>query len=282
VEARSDGRSIAAAPVRRGKATLTLPPQTVAPLGKSLTLEYVGEGPGWLSGPPLELDARPPARSYARYLPWIAAAALAALAVVLGWRRPARPRPSLPPPPSRARASVEVIESFGSGRGYQGMVCDAHEGTPISPAVVSIVTPGPHPRVVAQVRTSGDGTFGIEAPHLPEGALVEVTALYHATLIATLPGPGVLKLSLVTRRRALLDRLVRWAERRGVPWTRPGGDPTPAQVASVAESESEVTVGRWARAVEQLAYGPNSLDAAGEQAAGVAEDPKTIRERDVS
>jgi hypothetical protein len=80
------------------------------------------------------------------------------------------------------------------------------------------------------------------------------------------------------RRRALLNRLVQWAERRGKPWIRSNGDPTPAHVAGVAEQESEPQVGRWARAVEQLAYGPNSPDAATEQAAGVVEDPKLGQE----
>jgi hypothetical protein len=50
-------------------------------------------------------------------------------------------------------------------------------------------------------------------------------------------------------------------------------------VAVVAAQESEPGVGHWAHAVEQLAYGPNPPDAAIEQAAGVAGDPKLGREQ---
>jgi hypothetical protein len=90
IEARARDRSVAAARVEKGHATLLLP--VIAPklLGKSLTLEYIGDGPGWLAGPPLEIAVRPPGRSYARYALWFVAAAFAALAVVLGWRRPPR------------------------------------------------------------------------------------------------------------------------------------------------------------------------------------------------
>jgi hypothetical protein len=279
VEARSEGRSVAAARIQNGQANLTLPAATLAPLGKTLSLEFVGDSPGWLAGPPLEVALLAPRPSYARSALWIVAAILIALAVVLGWRRPPRARPSLPPPPPRSRASVEVIESFGTGGGYRGVVCDAHDATPISPAALSFIAPGPGGTVLLQVRVSQDGSFTIDTPSFPDGTLVEVTAPFHATLSAPLPGPGVLQLSLVSRRRALLNRLVHWAERRGKPWTRATGDPTPAHVAGVADQESELGVGRWARAVEQRAYGPNPPDSALEQAAGVGQDPKLGREQ---
>lgn len=279
VEARSQGRSVAAARVQNGQATLTLPEATSVPLGKALTLEYVGDGPGWLSGAPLEVALRAPKPSYGRSALWIVAAALVALAVVLGWRRPPRPRPTVVPAVPRSRASVEVIEAFGAGGGYRGLVCDAHDGTPIAPAALSFIAPGQPAAVLLQVPVAQDGSFHVESSAFPDGTLVEVAAPFHATLTAPLPGPGVLQLSLVSRRRALLNRLVHWAERRGKPWTRAIGDPTPAHVAGVATQESEPAVGRWAQAVEQLAYGPNAPDAAIEQAAGVAADPKLGREQ---
>ena len=108
-----------------------------------------------------------------------------------------------------------------------------------------------------------------------------MTAPYHATLTAPSQVRGVLQLSLVSRRRALLERLVRWAERHGKPWTRPLGEPTPSNVASIAASESEPQVESWARAVEHLAFGASPPDAALEQAAGVQGDPKTSRERGI-
>src|SRR5260221_11563213 len=135
--------------------------------------------------------------------------------------------------------------------------------------------------VLFQVRTGHEGSFAVESAGFPSGTRVEVHAPFHATLSAPLPVPGVIELSLISRRRALLERLVRWAERRGKPWTRGSGDPTPAHVAGVASSEAEAHVERWARGLEHLAFGPNPPDAASEQAAGVTEDPKTTRERGI-
>jgi hypothetical protein len=281
IEARSAGRSIGAARVQAGTATLTLPSAPSALLGKTVTFEYVGEGPGWLSGDPVEVRVRPLSPSYARSALWIIAAALAALAVVLGWRRPPRARPAPPVVPQRVRASVELLEAFGPSGGYRGFVHDAHEGDPITPAVVSFIDAGPNRRVLLQLRTGVDGAFSTDSSAFPTGTVLEVTAPYHATLTAPLPEPGLLQLSLVSRRRALLERLVRWAERRGKPWTRPSGEPTPATLATTAHAESEPQVETWARAVEQLAFGASPPDAAREQAAGVVDEPKTSRERGI-
>jgi hypothetical protein len=281
IEARSAGRSVAAARVKNGNAVLTLPSAPTTLLGGTVTFEYVGEGPGWVSGSPVQVRVRPRGPSYARSALWIIFAALAALAVVFGWRRPPRPRPVVVAEPPRARASIEVLEAFGPTGGYRGFVRDAHEGDPVSPSLVSFVAAGPNGRVLLQVRTRSDGSFSADTASFPSGTLIEVTAPYHATLTAPLPGPGVLQLSLVSRRRALLERLVRWAERQGKPWTRPVGEPTPATLAAIAASESEPQVETWARAVEHLAFGAAPPDAAQEQAAGVQADPKTSRERGI-
>lgn len=274
IEARSRGLSVAAARVKQGVGTLTLPSAAGGQLGSSLTLEYVGGGAGWLSGPPLELRVLAAGPGYARYVLWTVAAVLAALAVVLGWRRPPRARPIQAETAPRPRASVEVLETFGVGGGYRGFVRDAHDGVVISPALVTFIGSGPNRPVLAQARTSTDGAFHIESSSFPADTQVEVTAPFHATLTAALPVPGVIELSLVSRRRALLDRLVRWAERRGKPWTRGFGEPTPTHIADVAANEAEPEVERWARGLEHLAFGPTPPDAASEQAAGVADDPK--------
>jgi hypothetical protein len=281
VEARSGGRSVAAARVKDGSATLALPASPTTLLTGAVAFEYVGDGPGWLSGPPVEVRVRPRGPNYARSALWIIAGALAAAAVVRSWRRPARPRPVAEPPPARSRASVEVLEALGANEGYRGFVRDAHEAVPITPAVVSFVAPGASGRVLAQCRTGADGAFSTDISSFPSGTLIEVSAPFHATLTAPLPAPGVLELSLVSRRRALLDRLVRWAERHGKPWSPQGGEPTPATLAATASVENEPQVESWARAVEQLAFGASPPDAAHEQAAGVTGDPKTSRERGI-
>lgn len=280
VEVQSAGRSIAAARVQGGVASVALPSAPAGLLGKTVTLEYVGEGPGWLAGPARELRVRPARPGYGGAALWILAAILVATAVVLGWRRPPRPVPPALLAAPRVRASVEVLEPLGEREGYRGYVRDAHDGTPLSPAAVSFVLPGTSGRVLQQCLTTPDGSFRTESS-FPAGTLIEVTAPFHATLTAPLPAPGVLELSLVSRRRALLDRLVRWAERHGKPWIRAGGDPTPATVATTAQGEQEPQVETWARSIEHLAFGASPPDAAREQAAGVLDDPKTSRERGI-
>ena len=67
-------------------------------------------------------------------------------------------------------------------------------------------------------------------------------------------------MSLVSRRRALLSRLVDWAGRMGKPWTTPG-DPTPRHVASVARARHADDVALWAGEVERAAFGADAPDA---------------------
>jgi hypothetical protein len=281
VEARSEGRSVAAARVVAGQASLTVPVLPAARVGGVLTLEYVGDGPGWLPGTPQQVRLRAPGSSYAGSLLWLLALVLVAVAVVLSWRRPPRPVGPPPEPPLRPRASIEVLEALAESEGYRGFVRDAHDGLPVSLAVLTFLAPGAPRGVLLQCRTSPDGSFHAKAGPFPAGTLLEVAAPLHATLTAPLPRPGVLSLSLVSRRRALLDRLVQWAERHGRPWLQQGAEPTPAALAATAAAEREPEVESWARAIEQLAFGPGAPDAAREQAAGLAEEPKTSRERGI-
>jgi hypothetical protein len=77
-----------------------------------------------------------------------------------------------------------------------------------------------------------------------------------------LPEAGELDVALVLRKRALLDRLVAWARRRGLPFdARP--EPTPGHVRRAAAGE--FTVARWADAVERAAFGGQVVDAHAEK-----------------
>ena len=77
----------------------------------------------------------------------------------------------------------------------------------------------------------------------------------HSTHEQPLPPPSVLGVALVTRRRALLERLVRWARQKGAPFDG-APEPTPGHVRRVASRASAVEVEAWASRVEQAAYGP--------------------------
>jgi hypothetical protein len=76
--------------------------------------------------------------------------------------------------------------------------------------------------------------------------------------------PGELRIALVTRRRTLLDRLVRWARARGTPWDGPR-EPTPGHVRRVAARAEADDVAGWAGSVEHAAFGPDPVDTAMER-----------------
>ena len=63
---------------------------------------------------------------------------------------------------------------------------------------------------------------------------------------------------LVSRRRALLDRLVGWARREGRPYDA-HPEPTPGHVQRMARSGDEARA--WAEAVERAAYSGDAIDA---------------------
>ena len=78
-----------------------------------------------------------------------------------------------------------------------------------------------------------------------------------------LPPSGEIEIALVSRKRAILDRLVEWARMRGKPYdARP--EPTPAHVQRAAAGKSGDIVA-WAEAIERAAYDDGDVDARVEQ-----------------
>jgi hypothetical protein len=92
-----------------------------------------------------------------------------------------------------------------------------------------------------------------------EGARLVVTARYHATLAEKAPPDGVVAVRLVSRRRALVGRLVAWAARAGRPWAH-APEPTPLELAKVAQRRRHTGVSEWATAVAEAAYGQEPPD----------------------
>jgi hypothetical protein len=114
-------------------------------------------------------------------------------------------------------------------------------------------------QAVVEGRSGEDGRFTLAAVDLVPGDEIVVEGDVHAKLRDVAPRSGDLRVALVLRRRALLDRLVGWARKRGKPFdARP--DPTPGHVRRAAGSESPV--GRWADAIEKAAFGGEVVDAA--------------------
>lgn len=268
VEARVFGESVGAAPVSAGAAHVLA--IFDAPHGgqTDLTLHYLPAAPWWEPALPLAVTARVAPPNPLRRLPWLFGALLVAAWIVRGWRRPARtdkaPDDEKSAPPGRPL--LDVVEVGPAHSGWRGRVLDAHDGTPIAGARVSVLVPAfGGSGIAASADTDKAGQF--ELPDVSsanvEGARMEAKARWHATLTRPVPPAGSVAINLVTRRRALLERLVQWATRQGVPW-KTEGDPTPQQVARTARRRQANDVAHWADAVERAAFGPEPPDEAAE------------------
>jgi len=260
VEARVMGRTVGIAPVRDGAANLVVRVESSRRHEVAVTLHYLPDAPWWRPGPPLEarVTTVSPA-SWTRWT-WIALAGLVAGWTVLAWRRPRGrasrepAKPALPP----GRPKLELLQRVAPNSGWTGRVLDAHDGQPIERAELQIL--GPTFRgsgTQHSTATAHDGSFSlppVPAPW-PEGTQLRVTGVFHATLEQPLPPEGEVLIHLTTRRRALLQRLSKWVERRGAPYAPPI-DPTPGEVASIGEHQGDRAVADWARGIEGAAYGP--------------------------
>jgi hypothetical protein len=60
-------------------------------------------------------------------------------------------------------------------------------------------------------------------------------------------------LALTLRKRALLERLVRWARAAGPPWHRTA-EPTPGEVADVALRRGDRETALWAEGIQNAAF----------------------------
>jgi len=271
VELRWGERTVGAAPVVDGTASpvarLDAPPGTPV----DLTVQYLPNSPWWLAGEPLSITvAVPPAPLWRRW-PWMVAGAGAALWVLRGWRRPrarapqqAEPAPASPP----GKPAVEVLSVGPAHGGWQGRVRDAHLGSPVALAEVAVLGPSTAgSRVLTRAVTDEEGWFQLEpADGSSEGAHLRVEAPWHSALERPIPASGELLVSLVTRRRAILDRLVSWAERVGHPWFWGSAEPTPGHVARVARERGDAGVAAWAEAAEAAAFGAEPVDSVRERA----------------
>jgi hypothetical protein len=265
VEALVGGRSVGTAPVQAGAARVIAVFDAPHAGTVPITLRYLRDAEWWRAGEPLTIPAPIAPPSPWRRLPWVIAALAIALWVVRGWRRPARAEIKLRPDEESiptGRAGVDVIERGPARSGWRGRVRDAHDGQPVAGARVAIQVPafGGGGRAATAV-TDDAGSF--ELPHVDganaEGAQIETTARWHSRLARPLPPPGYVAIQLISRRRALLERLVEWAGRMGRPWSD-RGEPTPGHVARVARERRANEVADWAQAVERAAYGPEPPD----------------------
>jgi hypothetical protein len=262
VEARVGSESVGTAPVTGGMARVFA--VFDAPQGGEvpITLHYLPAAPWWEPGDALTIGVQVAAPSPWRRLPWAIAVLLIAGWIFRSWYRPARSekpaedRSSLP----AGRPSVEVVERGPANSGWRGRVLDAHDGMPIGGARVQILVPAfGGDGIAAETTSDPAGRFELPAVNLVDGSRLEAAAPWHATLVKPVPPAGEVSINLVTRRRALLERLVEWVNQRGAPW-KGEVEPTPANVARMGRRRRAADVTRWAEQVEEAAYGPNALD----------------------
>ncbi|WP_437681256.1 carboxypeptidase regulatory-like domain-containing protein [Sorangium sp. So ce131] len=274
VEALRAGESVGAAPVAGGKARVVAAFTAEREGTVPLTLRYVPAAPFWIPGPELAVDAPIAGPGVWRQIA-LAAVVLAIAGWVLGgWRRApktaapgaAEDKPAAPP----GKAGVRVLGPSEHATGWRGVVSDAHDGTPIAQAELTIVVPAfEGSGVVARALSDDVGAFSIEAPHRSDARLV-VRAPTHSGYEQPLPPPSQLGVALITRRRAVLDRLVRWARRHGAPFEGPS-EPTPGHVRRVASRNQQHDVELWATRIEHAAFGPDPVDERIEQDLGASE-----------
>ena len=221
-----------------------------------LTFRYVADSP-WLraTGDASAIQPVRPPSAWRR-----APLALAAI-VVVAWLVVARmpPRRKAPPSPHARKETGAVVhvQAFAARAGWTGHVSDAHDGYAVPNVRVSIERPGfDRADVVAETTCDGDGDFVLEDAAVVPGDRLVLSAALHAPLRCPVPSPGQLAITLVLRKRALLDRLASWARRR--PGASTGREPTPGEVRTAAEADEPVA--RWAQAVEQAAYSGAIVD----------------------
>lgn len=278
IELLAAGRSLGTAAVEAGSARwegrLDLEPGPA-----SLTVHYLPDVPWWAAGEPLAVavEVQPP--SPWRSTPWLIGAALLALWMLRSWLRPGRREKRREPRAEPAgRASIDVIRAGDPASGWTGVVIDAHDAAPIADAEVRLVLPSFQQEDVARRdRTDAQGRFRLDAAARAEGARLVVEAAHHTRLERSAPAPGELVIQLVGRRRAILARLVEWAERRGAPWKQTG-EPTPGEVRRVALGARDEPARAWAEEVEAAAFGPEPPDLAAEKRISEREPP-TARQR---
>ena len=261
-EARLADAIVGAAPLAGADATVVLtfamPPANEA----ALRMRYVPDAPWFQPGGELALVLPMRAPSPWKKLPLVLAG-LAAIAWLVLARLPPRERAgsrsgATRPPVLHPEAGVELVRAGPAARGWTGRIHDAHDGFGIVGARVAVERPGfQGMEVLALAQSNEEGVFVLAPIETRPGDLLLAEGRVHAALRRPVPPAGELDVALVLRKRALLDRLVGWARRRGKPFDgRP--DPTPGHVRRAAGDEPAVA--RWAEAVEEAAYGEGVVD----------------------
>jgi hypothetical protein len=262
IEVRAFGVVVGAAPVVHGHATVTamFAPQSAAQT--QLSLQYLPASPWFQGHGATEVTVQLKGASPFRRAPLVLAAVAAILALAWARRRPKMTSPA--PPPAKDKSTgqpgIEVVaEGPRSARNSPlgGTVQDAHDGTALTGAKVTLERPGFQGNdVIASAITDAEGRFSLGVTTMAGDFLVAEAPL-HARHIDRAPGRGQVTIRLVLRKRKVLETLVQWAKRRGAPFDgKP--EPTPAHVRKAAGDNVGLQI--WADEVEQAAFDDRAVD----------------------
>jgi len=258
VEAMLGNDAVGAGRVDNGRAKLMVTFPGGAAGAIPISLRYVSSSPFWQAGQPTTVNIIVAGPSPVRQAILGVVGLLLAGWIVAKWRRAPKSEKSdslLPPPPS-GRPEILVLDRPSGLKGWRGLVADAHDGHPIVGAELCILVPSfDGTGELARAVTDQEGRFTLDLADAPRDARLVVEGSLHATYEQPLPAPSVIRVALVTRRRALLDRLVRWARVRGAPFDS-SKEPTPGHVRRVASRTGAGTVESWAQDIEHAAFGP--------------------------
>lgn len=261
VEARLRGNEVlGVAPLHNGVARLVIPAvpevdELTASRSSPVSFRYIPDTPWFRSQDELVFAQLVPTASPWRRLP-LAIVAVAVIAWLAFLRVPVakakRKRSDVP-------SQIQLVRPAAPSHGWTGRVTDAHDGLPVEKARIFIERAGfDGVETLAETLSDAAGAFALPPiKSQPRDALV-VEGSLHTRLRRAVPPSGEIAVALVLRKRALLDRLVAWARRRGPPYDM-AAEPTPGHVREVAGSDPGVA--RWAGAVEMAAYGGAIVDA---------------------
>jgi hypothetical protein len=254
-----------AAPIAGGEArvVLTFPTPSDGEGDTPVRFDYVPDSPWFEAAGPLRVDQplRAPA-AWDQLLLWLTG--LGVVAWLAAGRLPSRWETR---GPSSARIKVPEsaahVELLSAGtpdeRVWTGRVVDGHEGIPIAGVRVALERPGfERAEIVADAMSGADGAFVLAPAEVKPGDRLVAEGPLHGAYRAPAPPFGEVRVALVSRRRALLDRLVAWARRKGRPYDA-HPEPTPGHVRRMARGGGEA--GKWAEAVELAAFSGDAVDA---------------------
>jgi hypothetical protein len=267
VEGVVDGAVVGAAPIVAARARLTLPAASARGKDVRIGVRYVPDVPWYVAGRPAALDLGVRRTLLLRRL-GVMALGLA----VFAWFFLARSRLFATferakgakvagghEPAAMPTARIDVLAAHGDARTtWEGRVVDAHDGGSVRHATIVLERAGfGAVEKIAETTADDAGRFVLDAPSARPGDQLSVEGRLHQRLVRAAPAHGTVEVSLVSRRRAVLRRLVDWARGRGGPFATKH-EPTPGQVRRAA---GDGRTARWATAVEGAAFGHAEVDA---------------------